>query len=205
MTPSIWSAVTLIRQNNFEENAIAFVEQSKTYSRSIIYDYRIDHTEGSVIELFFTGDPLDEKTKETIRKTAEEYGIKESQLIINDHTYSNDTNDIELVKGIYDKMDEEIAKRDEEIRRLKEELRTSKGAEIPYSQIVREMKNNYPSIEEVHITHGAGVTADSLQLNESMIVLVTSSARLSEEDSTRLNDWLKIRLDSDSAKLILTN
>lgn len=205
IVPSIWSAVTLIRQNNFEENAIAFVEQSKTYSRSIIYDYRIDHTEGSVIELFFTGDPLDEKTKETIRKTAEEYGIKESQLIINDHTYSNDTNDIELVKGIYDKMDEEIAKRDEEIRRLKEELRTSKGVDIPYSQIVREMKNNYPSIEEVHITHGAGVTADSLQLNESMIVLVTSSARLSEEDSTRLNDWLKIRLDSDSAKLILTN
>ncbi len=205
IVPSIWSAVTLIRQNNFEENAIAFVEQSKTYSRSIIYDYRIDHTEGSVIELFFTGDPLDEKTKETIRKTAEEYGIKESQLIINDHTYSNDTNDIELVKGIYDKMDEEIAKRDEEIRRLKEELRTSKGVDIPYSQIVREMKNNYPSVEEVHITHGAGVTADSLQLNESMIVLVTSSARLSEEDSTRLNDWLKIRLDSDSAKLILTN
>lgn len=205
IVPSIWSAVTLIRQNNFEENAIAFVEQSKTYSRSIIYDYRIDHSEGSVIELFFTGDPLDEKTKETIRKTAEEYGIKESQLIINDHTYSNDTNDIELVKGIYDKMDEEIAKRDEEIRRLKEELRTSKGVDIPYSQIVREMKNNYPSIEEVHITHGAGVTADSLQLNESMIVLVTSSARLSEEDSTRLNDWLKIRLDSDSAKLILTN
>lgn len=205
IVPSIWSAVTLIRQNNFEENAIAFVEQSKTNCRSIIYDYRIDHTEGSVIELFFTGDPLDEKTKETIRKTAEEYGIKESQLIINDHTYSNDTNDIELVKGIYDKMDEEIAKRDEEIRRLKEELRTSKGVDIPYSQIVREMKNNYPSIEEVHITHGAGVTADSLQLNESMIVLVTSSARLSEEDSTRLNDWLKIRLDSDSAKLILTN
>lgn len=205
IVPSIWSAVTLIRQNNFEENAFAFVEHSKTYSRSIIYDYRIDHTDGSVIELFFTGDPLDEKTKETIRKAAEEYGIKESQLIINDHTYSNDTNDIELVKGIYDKMDEEIAKRDEEIRRLKEELRTSKGAEIPYSQIVREMKNNYPSIEEVHITHGAGVTADSLQVNESMIVLVTSSARLSEEDSTRLNDWLKIRLDSDSAKLILTN
>lgn len=205
IVPSIWSAVTLIRQNNFEENAVAFVEHSKTYSRSIIYDYRIDHTDGSVIELFFTGDPLDEKTKETIRKAAEEYGIKESQLIINDHTYSNDTNDIELVKGIYDKMDEEIAKRDEEIRRLKEELRTSKGVDIPYSQIVREMKNNYPSIEEVHITHGAGVTADSLQVNESMIVLVTSSARLSEEDSTRLNDWLKIRLDSDSAKLILTN
>ncbi len=205
IVPSIWSAVTLIRQNNFEENAAAFIEQSKTYSRSIIYDYRIDHTDGSVIELFFTGDPLDEKTKGTIRKAAEEYGIKESQLIINDHTYNNDTNDIELVKGIYDKMDEEIAKRDEEIRRLKEELRASKGADIPYSQIVREMKSNYPSIEEVHITHGAGVTADSLQVNESMIVLVTSSARLSEEDSTRLIDWLKIRLDSDSAKLILTN
>lgn len=205
IVPSIWSAVTLIRQNNFEENAVAFIEQSKTYSRSIIYDYRIDHTDGSVIELFFTGDPLDEKTKETIRKAAEEYGIKESQLIINDHTYNNDTNDIELVKGIYDKMDEEIAKRDEEIRRLKEELRASKGTDIPYSQIVREMKSNYPSIEEVHITHGAGVTADSLQVNESMIVLVTSSARLSEEDSTRLIDWLKIRLDSDSAKLILTN
>jgi len=39
--PSIWSAVILIRQNNFEADATAFVEHRKTYGNSILYDYKI--------------------------------------------------------------------------------------------------------------------------------------------------------------------
>ena len=128
--PSIWSAVMLIRQNNFEDNATAFVEHSKAYGKSIIYDYRIDHTDGSTIELFFTGEPLSENTRENVIRTAEEYGLKEENIIINDHTTRENVNDLEVVKGIYDKMDTEIGKRDDEIRRLKEELNIAKGHTI---------------------------------------------------------------------------
>ena len=200
--PSIWSAVMLIQRNNFEENAMAFVNRNKAYDKSIIYDYRIDHTDGSRIELFFTGEPLSEKTRENIMRTADEYGLKEENIIINDHTTSEDINNLELVKSIYDKMDLEIGKRDEEIRRLREELRVTKGEDIPYIQITREIRNSYPEVKEVHITQGAKVSADSLTMHPSMTVIVKCDTLMSTTDSDRLNEWLKIRLNSQDLTLI---
>ena len=202
IVPSIWSAVTLIQHNNFEDNATAFAEHSKAYDRSIIYDYRINHSDGSSIELFFTGDPLSENTRNLIFKTAAEYGITEDQIIINEHTTSENENNIELVKGIYDKMDIEVGKRDEEIRRLRQELRAAKGSAIPYVQITREIINSYPSVHNVHITQGASVSKDSLNTTPSMMVMVYTDSLLPCESATSLKSWLKIRLNAENLTLV---
>lgn len=200
--PSIWSAVTLIRQNNFEENATAFVEHSKAYNRSIVYDYKIDHTDGSKVELFFTGEPLNEQTRQQIMRTAAEYGLKEENIIINDHTATADVNDLELVKGIYDRMDTEVGKRDEEIRRLREELRAIRRNDIPYVQITREVVSSYPSVLEIHLAQGARVTADSLAVKPCFTVVVKSEPALAPEDSVRLSSWLQVRLNAESILLL---
>ena len=200
--PSIWSAVTLIRQNNFEENATAFVEHSKAYNRSIVYDYKIDHTDGSKVELFFTGEPLNEQTRQHIMRTAAEYGLKEENIIINDHTATADVNDLELVKGIYDRMDTEVGKRDEEIRRLREELRAIRRNDIPYVQITREVVSSYPSVLEIHLAQGARVTADSLAVKPCFTVVVKSEPALAPEDSVRLSSWLQVRLNAESILLL---
>ena len=202
IVPSIWSAVLLIQRNNFEENATAFVEHSKAYDRSIIYDYRIDHAEGSTIELFFTGEPLNEKTRENVYRTAAEYGLKEENIIINDHTTTASENNIEMVKGIYDRMDTEIGKRDEEIRRLTEELNLVKGDAIPYVQLTREITNAYPEVKEVHIARGARVSSDSLHVNPSMTVIVECSTPMDSTGITRLSKWLQIRLETEDVTLI---
>lgn len=202
IVPSIWSAVTLIKQNNFEENATAFAEKSKAYGKSIIYDYRINHTDGSTIELFFTGEALSANTKETIYAAASEYGIGQDQIIINDHSSSEDFNDIELIKGIYDKMDSEIGKRDEDIKKLKEELKAAKGMDIPYVQLTKEITSTYPSVEEVHIAQGAVVRSDSLHIGQSMIVMIKADSLFTPESHEKLGEWLKIRLDNDNVTLI---
>lgn len=202
IVPSIWSAVLLIRQNNFEENATAFVEQTKAYDKSIIYDYKIDHTDGSKIELFFTGDPLNDKTRENVFRKAEEYGLKKENIIINDHTTTENLNDIEVVKGIYDKMDMEIGKRDEEIRRLKEELKLAEGNDIPYIQVTREIMNSYPAVKEVQMAQGASVSCDSLTMNPCMTVIVKCDTLMDDHEIDRLTQWLKIRLNIEEMILI---
>ena len=202
IVPSIWSAFILIKHNNFEENALAFVEHSKAYGRSIIYDYKIDHSDGSRVELFFTGEPLSEKTRENIYKTAGEYGIGQQQILINDHTTTEKEDKLELVKGIYDKMDKETSWRDEEIRRLQEELKTAKGSDIPYIQLTREIHNSYPQIMEVQLSEGARVNADSLKMIPSISVIITCSEALEEGEAVKLNEWLKIRLQRDDVTLV---
>lgn len=203
IVPSIWSAVILIKQNNFEENATAFVEGSKAYGRSIIYDYKIDHSEGSTVELFFTGEALNDSMKATIFSNAAEHGIDSSQIIINDHSSTEGRNDLELVKGIYDKMDSEIGKRDERIRQLQEELKAAKGTDIPYVQLTKEISSAFPAIREVYMAQGAGVTADSLSMKQSVIVLVKADTLPDEEARGRLDQWLKVRLDTENLTLLM--
>ena len=203
IVPSIWSAAILIRQNNFEENALAFVEHTKAYGNSIIYDYKIDHTDGSKIILFFTGDPLADSAKENIYTNASNYGISAENIQINDHTNTDKGNDIELVKGIYEQMDREIYERDADIKRLEEELKAAKSVDIPYVQTTREITSSYPNIQEVNITLGASVRPDSLTPHQSMLVMVKADTLLMHEDSLKLSDWLKIRLNNDDLRLII--
>lgn len=199
IVPSIWSAVILIQQNNFEMNATAFVKHSKKYGNSIIYDHKIDHTDDSTIELFFVGESLDEDAKTMIYETAAKYEIESEAIILTDNTTTEDIDEIEMVKGIYDRMDQEIGSRDNEIMRLRAKLKEYESNKIPYSQLSREITSNYPSISEVHIARGAGVIADKSDSTiHSVIVMVRTVDSLDQETHNRLENWLKIRLEEDN-------
>ncbi|MBR4045373.1 MAG: TIGR00341 family protein [Alistipes sp.] len=203
IVPSIWSAVILINQNRFEENAIAFIEHSKNYGKSIIYDYKIDHNDGSTIELSFVGEPLDDSTKNNIYNTASRYGINKEQLIINDHTTTDSVNEIELVKDIYDRMDQEIGSREVEIARLRAELKKYESTAIPYTQLSREIASNYPTVREVHIARGEGVAIDSIESSKhSTIVVLYTSESIDSDTQNKLESWLKIRLEEESIILL---
>lgn len=203
IVPSIWSAVILINQNRFEENAIAFIEHSKSYGKSIIYDYKIDHNDGSTIELSFVGEPLDDSTKNNIYNTASRYGINKEQLIINDHTTTDSVNEIELVKDIYDRMDQEIDSREVEIARLRAELKKYESTAIPYTQLSREIASNYPTVQEVHIARGEGVAIDSIESSKhSTIVVLYTSESIDSYTHNKLESWLKIRLEEESIILL---
>lgn len=202
IVPSIWSAVILINQNRFEESAIAFVEHSKSYGKSIIYDYKIDHTDGSTIEISFVGEPLDESTRNNIYNTAARYGIDKNSLIINDHTTTESINEMELVKDIYDRMEREISTRDAEIAQLKAQIENTQSVKIPYKQLTQEIISSYPTIYEVHITHGESINVESIEQTKiSMIVVVYTSAEISDEECNKLESWLKIRLNEQNIRL----
>ncbi|MBO7307596.1 MAG: DUF389 domain-containing protein [Alistipes sp.] len=203
IVPSIWSAVILIQQQNFEMNATAFVKHSKSYGKSIIYDYKIDHNDGSTLELAFVGESLDEDTKKLIYETAERYNIKRDNIILTEHTTKERVEEIEMVKDIYDRMDTEISSRDKEISRLKAELEKQESEQIPYLQLTREIRANNPTISEVHITRGEKIMAEmSDSTAQTTIVMVRTNAKFGHDAHQKLENWLKIRLDEEELTLI---
>jgi hypothetical protein len=163
----------------------------------------VDHSEGSKIELFFTGDPLDDSSRQNIYSNAAKYGIEENRVFINDHSSQSKGNEIEFIKGFYERMDKEISSRDADIKRLQDELKATKSIDIPYVQITREIINSYPDVSNVHITQGASVRSDSLKVHQSILVMVKASAPFAPGDSAKLNDWLKIRMNNESVILIV--
>ena len=87
LVPSIWSAVILVKQNNFDKHATDFVEAHRSIGNSVIYDYKIEHEDGSVLKIFMTGETLTESGKSNLYSYAKEYGIKHvAKLPINPET-----------------------------------------------------------------------------------------------------------------------
>lgn len=203
IVPSIWSAVTFIRQNNFEGNATAFAEQCKVYGRTILYDYKIDHADGSVISLFFSGDALSEQTRRDLLTQAAEYGIKEEQVLINEYSTTAQDNNVELVKSIYDRMDTEVSRRDAEISRLRQQLAASAKEELPYVQLAREIMGIYPSVKDVVLARGATVSADSLYAAPCLSVVVHRDSVFTSAEMSQLSEWLRMRLATDMEVVIL--
>ena len=209
IVPSIWSAVIFVKQNNFEGNAKVFVDNCKVVGGSILYDYRIDHSDGSVVQLFFSGEPLNDIVKADLIQRASNYGIKEEQVRISVHTTVDNNNDIEMVKSIYDKMDTEVEKRNTEIIRLQrevthlqQELAATKRTTLPYTQITREISGIYPMVKSVIIGQGAKISVDSLQSQPCISVILHTTSTLTHEQHTHLNEWLKIRLNDTTVELI---
>jgi len=203
MIPSIWSAVNMIKANNFAQNAAAFFSENRTQGSSYIYDYTVD-TKSGIITLYTTGGTLTAEEKNEIVASADRHGIKPSQIEYKEHltaTGEDDTAEM-LVKGIYERNDSEINKREIEIRRLETELSRIRKEEIPFVQITREITSQYPEIQDLYLSRGAFVNKDSLSENPCILVVAKTEMELDKQKADKLTDWLRIRLNDSTVTLI---
>ena len=144
LVPSIWSAFTLIQNNNFERNVQNFVENNRLIApRTYIYDYSV---QGRQAQIALAGEPLDEGLRAGIYTKAASYGIKQKDLTLLEHSFGMSQRDMNtLIEEIYNNtnteldanqaMLESIQMRLEElsleITRLKEEQARQQEASTP--------------------------------------------------------------------------
>lgn len=204
--PSIWSAVVMVKENNFNEHAMEFIAKNKTLNKGYIYDQSITHHKGSKLEIFIAGEPLTDQEKAALIASAGEFNIKPEQLIFNENMAEKPTDEKEIIKSIYEHMDSEIAKKDAEIGRLENVIKEMQGNDIPYVKITKEAVSQFSQIREMLIAKGANAVAnsDAYHLTDSMVVIVKTDQALSEENKDRLQEWLKIRLEHQNIILINT-
>ena len=194
LVPSIWSAFRLVRQNNFEHKVIDFVNENKTFGRSYIYDFKIH--EGKKAEVFLTGEPLTDAERMELLLSASKLGIPEESLTINDRSSLPASDEYEkMVRGIYDRTDEELARKDARIRQLEEQLDEIRATELPYSQLAREIRFRYPDVRAVSLSRGAEVVADTLGAQAQTLVIAGSEKPMAASDIKEMTEWLKVRLN----------
>ena len=195
--PSIWSAVLLIQQNNFDVNATTFAEHRSTYGKSILYDYKIDHKENTILTLFFTGEALNDRDKEELYSVASEYDIEKEQIQIRDYS-AQDQSDMNAFRDIYEKKESIISAKEQEIVLLKNELEKIKNNELEYDKISKEIFSIKSSVHNVSITKGQSFNRDSTSGNAVISIVVDSADSISISELEELKQWLKIRLDTET-------
>lgn len=196
--PSLWSAVLMIKHNNFERNVSAFINDNRDIGDRYIYDYKITTGKKDYVNLYIAGEALDEPQKLFLLSTAKKYGLDSSQVHIREHNLGKKVTDTEkFMKGIYERTDSEISKKEAQIAFLESKLSEMKAKEIPYKQISEEIISQHPEIKKVYIAKGEEFIPDSTHMISGILVLADYEDILPPETENSLKNWLKVRLHEE--------
>ncbi|MBR6346088.1 MAG: DUF389 domain-containing protein [Bacteroidales bacterium] len=117
---SVFTAASLIQDNNFHRSVDSLVDDHRTLSGSFIYDYDILDSRKAV--LYLSGEKEEDVLE--LLTAAPSYGIKPEQLEIRNHAFQNEnTIDYEaLIEEIYSRAMQEISGKDATISRQEAEI-----------------------------------------------------------------------------------
>ena len=190
----------LIQQNNFDVNARSFAEHRNTYGKSILYDYRIDHNDGTKLTLFFTGETLSERGLDEVYSVASDFDIEKEQIEIRDYA-TEERQDMSAFRDMYEKKESIISAKEQEIILLKNELDKIKNNDIEYDKISKEIFSIKSSISGVSITKGHIYNRDSTSRRDVISVVVSSVDSIGNIELEELKEWLKVRTNTESIEI----
>lgn len=202
--PSIYSAVMIIKQNNFSKQAKEFIRHNKTFKNSYIYSYDINHSaaRNSTLTIEIAGEQLSPREVSILKDAAAKYEISPGQLIINQtSTYVPDENNgSSLMKDLYEHNNMEIKKREEYIKELETKLKEYKSLTIPARQIEKEIRAQYPDM--LSLTLALGDHLDKAENIKTVVAIVQFKQKLTATEEQKLQRWMAARLEIPSVEII---
>ena len=203
--PSIWTAINVVKENNFKIHAAQLVREHKNMGKSFVYDHKTNYSRKlSTIELFVAGEMLSDENKEILFNDAEHYGIMRSQIIIHEDAtiVREDISETEIIKSIYEHTDKQIKILNDSIQRLNACLETYEESFVPVKSVAQELFAQHPQITNVSITRGSAFSADTIADTEQIVVFVTAKEPIKQDLHEQIERWLKVRLQNENVLVI---
>ena len=202
---SIFTGYHVIRENDFTKLANRFVKKNQNIGKTYIYDSQVNiDTKPYMLELRLAGETLNEDTKEMLLRDAENYGIMRSQIVIHeDATVQVDRfNETEIVKNLMATNASNVQVRDDSIKVLNAQIAAYKQRELPAKQLAEELQVQLPSITRLTLAKGTALEQNMVMSEEQVVVVAHCSEMPSEEEKTRVYEWLKVRLQIEGLEII---
>lgn len=204
IVPSVFTAYNVVRENNFSKNATRFVKKNQSIGKTYIYDYQVNTNQKPyTVDLRLAGESLTDETREMMYRDAESYGLLRSQIIFHEDATIrfNELNETEIVKNLIATNEQSIKQRDDSIRTLQSLLNTYQQQQLPTRQLAAELRSQVPDILSVTLAKGARVS-DSAEEQEELVVLIDSKRPLPKDETQRITNWLKVRLNTENIILV---
>ncbi len=120
LIPSIYSAINLVMDNNFQRNVESFVEENRLVGRSYIYNYDIKKRH---VDFSIAGAPMNDSLKTAFFENAAAHKIKENRISLTEHSIGMSQEEMNsLIDDIYTRTDEGIAENDARLNAMQAQL-----------------------------------------------------------------------------------
>lgn len=203
--PSIYSAILVIKENNFNQIARDFIKINKTLSKSYIYDYSVNHhSKPPTIEISIAGEALSEGEIELLYRSAENLELSRDQLMIKQNAamIQDDAADKAVMQSVFERNDMEIKKREELISEMEKEIKLYKEKELPCNQMLKEISAQHPGLESLSIGRGKSINSKTNTEVEEIVAIVKFNRTLDKIEIERLTNWLMIRLNFENVRIV---
>ena len=204
--PSIFSAVHIVRESNFNRHVQQLVMDNRTIGRTFIYDYKPHYsTKHATVELFVAGPVPTEQEMESFYNKAEDYGIFRTQIVINDNNLVTSMSEAEsdIVKDIFKSGEERQALLADSVRRLSDSLAAFRSQDGLNDAVAHEIMVQYPVVSRVLLGNACILSSGAeAQCSTQYTVLLEASTPLSQSEIEKLKAWLRVRLGREQVDII---
>lgn len=195
--PSIYLAYFIVDKSIFSNNAETFVQREFNFKNTQVVSkkYKYDRKQKE-IELLLIGYELPSASLDTIKNHLENYGLKNTKLVIHQGLNAKQEIDFSQIKASI--LEDVFAK--DSANKYYDNPNPDIGT---YPDIKAEMMALYPKL--IYYTAGRVVLypADSSRTDTMTLVVAKFDRFVNRDEKQKMNDWLKVRLKADSLKLLL--
>jgi uncharacterized hydrophobic protein (TIGR00271 family) len=207
MLPSVYLAVSLVRHEIFEANAKHFVSEEFDFPQTHITETDIDPKQKK-IELTLIGDFVSKIKLQEIEGRLARAELDGATLIV--HQAKDQNVDVtalkaNIVSDLYKDNLVSLEQKKQAIEKLQTELDTMKANRATWLDLSAELSAQYPEVQEVYVSDATDwKKGDKNDKPTNIMVLnIKASSVLSQDSIYKITEWFKVRVKTNSVKVIV--
>ena len=205
MLPAVYMTTQIIRQSVFENHVKQFVKQELNQPGTRILSEQADR-ETKTLDVVALGATLPNEMIEAARQRLADYQLADYQLNVIQGAQSDSLllarNNAGTQQSLSGLDQQHLALQAERVAQLERETADYRRLDALAREIVGEVKAVCPKVESIGLSKITETPVDSGAVRSYVLAVANSRTPLPAADRDRLAQWLKVRTQADSLRLV---
>lgn len=205
MLPAVYMTTQIIRQSVFENHVKQFVKHELNHPGTRILSEQADR-ETKTLDVVALGAALPNEMIEAARQRLADYQLADYQLNVIQGAQSDSLllarNNAGTQQSLSGQDQQQLALQTERVAQLERETADYRRLDALAREIAGEVKAVCPKVESIGLSKITETPVDSGAVRSYVLAVANSRTPLPTADRDRLAQWLKVRTQADSLRLV---
>ncbi|MBL0146029.1 MAG: TIGR00341 family protein [Chitinophagaceae bacterium] len=199
LLPSIYFGYDMVQQNRFIKNANSFIAYEAHFTNDYLLNKKIN-PKNKKITLVFGGKEIMPEEIELLKNQLKKYNLQSALLEIKQGFAYLAENDNKIENEQLSQLTMALEVKEKQEKHLQLKLDSIYNQQKLSTQIYAELKAQYPTLKSA-ILQPSFMLSDSAVSKQTYLVLLSLSAKLPAPEKSKIENWLKVRLNQQNINL----
>lgn len=202
IVPSVILTIDMIHKTYYDQHVKQFIQRELSWCNTQVVTHNADYDKRT-LNVVIIGDEIDSLQIDAAQKRLPIYGLDGVSLQVIQSNPGMDEKDVQSIfdanRKVENKYEARISQQQIHIKELEEQLQEYEKTLPIGPQLLSEMIQLWPNVENVSVGKGAFVSAEdsTAQSVEKIIVVVQMSKSLKRNEEQKLRSWVNARMQQD--------